>query len=320
MMSDKLIGSLFSGIGGIDLGFEQSGCKVAWAIERDSACCKTYRYNFPNSRLLETDIRNVDPSKLCPVHIIAAGFPCQPFSVAGRQLGFQDKRGNSFFEIIRFMEALKPEAVFLENVPNLMEHDNGRTFNIIYNALAEQGYYIRYKVMRASEYGGVPQIRNRIYIVAFRNVEVCENFRYPEPIGLSTDIFAVLKQNQKKHTIYYYQAGDRFYDRAIRVVKSKSYIYRVYHDSVKPTQNQMCPTLTASMGVQNNQVPLVLDDCGLRKLTIEECLEFQGFPADYRFPNTIDIQNAYKQIGNTVCVPVIRRIAENIVRVCNKNI
>lgn len=309
------VGSLFSGIGGIDIAFRQAGFAINWAIEKDDACCKTYRYNLDNIQLLECDIHDVKPESLPKVDVIAAGFPCQSFSVAGKQRGFSDPRGNSFFEIQRFILWNKPRFVFLENVPNLMDHDNGKTFNVIHNVLSELGYVIRYKVLRASVFGGVPQIRDRIYIVAFREQEECDFFRFPEPIECQITIEDILKRDSRKHKTYYYTENNPFYHHAIQFVKRNDSIYRVYHDSIKVTQNHMCPTLTASMGTRDNQVHLILDNYGLRKLTIQECLDFQGFPVFFRFPHTITLNDAYKQIGNSVCVPVIKRIAEEIKKV-----
>ena len=309
------VGSLFSGIGGIDIAFQQAGYKVAWAIEKDAACCRTYQHNFKDADLIESDIRNVDPSTVDRVDVITAGFPCQPFSIAGKQRGFGDERGHLFFEVGRFIKTHKPRFVFLENVSNLMEHNEGKTFLVVHDVLADLNYSIRYCVLRASEYGGVPQIRDRIYIVAFRDQEDCDRFEFPSKMDLEITIEDVLDRKQKKHDIYYYSAEDPFYKDASKIVTRRDSIYRVYHDSIKVTQNCMCPTLTASMGISKNQVPLVIDDFGLRKLTLQECLDFQGFPKEYYFPNSITIDDAYKQAGNSVCVPVIRRIAEQIKKV-----
>ena len=134
--------SLFAGIGGICLGFKQAGFDIIWANEYDSAACKTYRHNFGNSYLVESDIRTVDVNDIPDFNVLTAGFPCQPFSIAGRQKGFKDKRGNLFFEITRIIDAKRPEIVFLENVPNLMEHDDGKTFLVIFNSLAQFGYTV----------------------------------------------------------------------------------------------------------------------------------------------------------------------------------
>ena len=155
------VGSLFAGIGGIDIAFRQAGFDIKWVIEKDAACCITYRNNFDGTDLLECDIHNVDLKSLPKVDIITAGFPCQSFSVAGKQRGFSDPRGGAFFEIQRFIMWSNPRFVFLENVPNLIDRDDGKTFNAIHNTLSELGYVIRYKALRTSKYGGVPQIRDR---------------------------------------------------------------------------------------------------------------------------------------------------------------
>lgn len=309
------VGSLFAGIGGIDIAFRQAGFNIKWAIEKDSACCRTYRHNFRNVNLIEKDIRLITPSKLEHVNTLIAGFPCQAFSVGGLQRGFDDCRGNLFFEIKKFIQHNEPRFVFLENVPNLIDHNNGKTFNHIHNLFSELNYTLRYKVMRASEYGGIPQIRDRIYMVAFRNDIDCERFSFPEKIELITSTEEILQRTVKKHDVYYYDNDDPFYPKANSIVNRSDSIYRVYHDSIKLTQNHMCPTLTASMGTRLNQVHLVRDNFGIRKLTINECLRFQGFPNNFRFPNTITLNDAYKQIGNSVCVPVIKQIAQNILKI-----
>lgn len=309
------VASLFAGIGGIELGFAQAGFQILWAIEKDHKCCLTYRHNHKEIPLIEADICNVDPHSLSTVDVIAAGFPCQPFSIAGRQRGFCDNRGNLFYEVIRFVQAIQPRVIFLENVQNLQEHDNGRTFITIHNALVESGYYIRYRVMRASEYGNVPQIRDRIYIVAFKDIADCDVFKFPDTIPLTVSIDNIINRHEEKNRVYYYQKNDLFFAKVREIVTDQSSIYRVYHESIKITQNHMCPTLTASMGTQRDQAPLVIDNYGIRKLTLRECLDFQGFPKDFYFPNTITIEDAYKQCGNTVCVPVVKRVAERIIKI-----
>ena len=309
------VGSLFSGIGGIDLGFVQAGFEVAWAVENNHASCETYRANFRDVTLIEQDIRKVDAEKLPRVDVIAAGFPCQAFSVGGKQQGFCDDRGNLFFEIARFIKTHNPRFIFLENVANLVQHDNGHTFHVIYNTLIEYGYYIRYRVMRASEYGNVPQIRDRIYIVAFREIEDCDCFSFPEPIELQVKISDVIDRTKRVRDVYYYTDDAPFSLNARRIVNRTDSIYRVYHSSIKIIQNHMCPTLTASMGTQKNQVHLLRDNYGVRKLTPRECLRFQGFPDTFGFPKSITLEDTYKQIGNSVCVPVIRRIASEIIKV-----
>lgn len=194
------VGSLFAGIGGIDLGFHQAGFEIVWANELDKDACKTYRLNFPDTKLFECDIRKLDVSLLSKVDIITAGFPCQPFSICGNQKGFSDNRGNLFFDIMRITDAVKPQIIFLENVANLVEHDKGRTFNVIHNELVSRGYYLRYLVADACDYG-IPQHRTRTYILAFRDVERCESYRFPEMVKLENEFLILLINPSRLMTV-----------------------------------------------------------------------------------------------------------------------
>lgn len=132
--------SLFSGIGGIDLGFKQAGFEIVWANECDKYAAKTYRKNFGDKNLVEADITKIDATTIPDFEVLIAGFPCQPFSVAGKQKGFKDNRGNLFYEIVRIVDTKKPKIIFLENVANLLEHDEGKSFLTVYNALVPYGY------------------------------------------------------------------------------------------------------------------------------------------------------------------------------------
>mgnify|MGYP002517425310 FL=1 len=303
--------SLFSGIGGIDLGFIQAGFDIVWANEMDAAACRTYRHNFPNANLIEGDIKRIATSDIPDCDVLTAGFPCQPFSIAGLQKGFKDRDGNLFFEITRIIDAKRPKVVFLENVPNLMEHDDGKTFLVIFNGLAQFGYTVYYRVLASNDYGNLPQIRKRIYIVAIREDISNRLYQYPEPIELTLKSSDIINRSVKQHDIYYYSEG-KMYDRLVAHMKDRKAIYRITDTEVRWTKNQMCPTLTANMGTHKDRVHVVWDDYGIRKMTLRECLDFQGFPKEFYFPNTITIDDAYKQIGNTVSVPVIARLATKI--------
>lgn len=303
--------SLFAGIGGIDLGFIQAGFDVVWANEMDDAACKTYTHNFKNANLVQGNIKNISANSIPDYDILTAGFPCQPFSIAGLQKGFKDRDGNLFFEVTRIIDAKRPKIVFLENVPNLIEHDNGKTFLVIFNSLAQLGYTVYYRVLASNDYGNLPQIRKRIYIVAVREDLTNKIYKYPEPIELVKKSSDIIKRDMKQHEIYYY-TEDKMYKYLCSHMKDKMAIYRITDNEVRWTKNRMCPTLTANMGTRKDRVHVVWDDFGIRKLTLRECLDFQGFPQDYYFPNTITINDAYKQIGNTVSVTVIRRLAESI--------
>lgn len=303
--------SLFSGIGGIDLGFIQAGFDIVWANEKDAAACRTYRHNFPNANLIEGDIKRIATSDIPDCDVLTAGFPCQPFSIAGLQKGFKDRDGNLFFEITRIIDAKRPKVVFLENVPNLMEHDDGKTFLVIFNGLAQFGYTVYYRVLASNDYGNLPQIRKRIYIVAIREDISNRPYQYPEPIELTLKSIDIINRAVKQHDIYYYTEG-KMYDRLVAHMKDRKAIYRITDTEVRWTKNQMCPTLTANMGTHKDRVHVVWDDYGIRKMTLREGLDFQGFPKEFYFPNTITIDDAYKQIGNTVSVPVIARLATKI--------
>ncbi|MBP5428724.1 MAG: DNA (cytosine-5-)-methyltransferase [Clostridia bacterium] len=302
--------SLFSGIGGIDLGFIQAGFEVVWANEKDPAACRTYRHNFGDASLVEGDITKIPASAIPDFDVLVAGFPCQPFSIAGKQRGFEDKRGNLFFEITRIIDAKRPKTIFLENVPNLVEHDDGRTFLVIFNSLAQFGYNVYYRVMSANEYGNIPQARKRIYIVAVHE-SLNVHYTHPDVVELKVGVNSIVDRSNRKKDIYYYKEGP-FLDQIRNVVQNKTIIYGIHDDRPQPMKNGLCPTLTAGMGTHENRVPVLVDDFGIRKLTIRECLDFQGFPKSFAFPNNLSLQDAYKQIGNSVCVPLIKRIAVSI--------
>ncbi len=303
---------LFAGMGGIGLGFRQAGFDIVWANEFDCAASKTYRHNLGEEHLIEQDIRNVDVKTIPGFDVLAGGFPCQPFSIAGKQKGFKDKRGNLFFEIIRIIDAKRPKIVFLENVPNLVEHDDGKTFLVIYNSLVQFGYTVYYKVLSAFEHGNIPQRRKRIFIVAVKDGDFIAHYKHPEPIDLTTSLDDIIIRSEQKNIIYYYEENSSMFKYLNDIVTDKSAIYRVVDSGIRKSKGPLCPTLLANMGTFPDRVPVVRDDFGIRKFTLRECLDLQGFPKDYYFPKTITIEDAYKQLGNSVCVPVIRRIAEQI--------
>lgn len=310
-MKKPTIGSLFAGIGGIDLGFEQAGFETAWANELNADACKTYCKNFPNVRLIEGDIRNLDAGSLSYANVLTAGFPCQPFSICGQKKGFNDARGNLFFEIMRIADALQPPVIFLENVANLTEHDNGRTFITIHNELASRDYAIRYIMADACDYG-IPQHRTRTYLVAFKSQESCDSFRFPDKCELQKRIFDVIDKTVRAKNRYYVAEGSYEYNRLFSAMTDENQIYRFSDYGIQASKDGISFTLKANMGTWKNRVPYIKDNFGIRKITPNECLALQGFPNNFAFPN-ITAASAYKQCGNTVCVPIIKMIAHNII-------
>ena len=308
--------SLFSGIGGIDLGFVQAGFKIAWANEIDKYAAETYKNNLDESALVVGDIKKINVTTIPDFEILVAGFPCQSFSTAGKQKGFDDVRGSLFFQVARVVEAKKPKVIFLENVENLIEHDEGKSFLTVYNALAPMGYSFKYKVMQPYEYGNVPQSRARVFIVGFADDERCSKFSFPEEIPLTDNLENLFDRSIKHSDCYYYNASNRYYEELRRLATSKDCVYRIYDFGVSKKAYSICPTMTAYMETCNHErVPIILDDYGIRRLTPYECLKLQGFPDTFKFPKGTSMKKAYKQVGNSVCVPVVRRIAEQIKKV-----
>ena len=304
------VGSLFAGIGGIDLGFKQAGFNIIWANEIDKDACKTYRLNFPETTLFEGDVHNLEESLLPKVDIITAGFPCQSFSVCGNQKGFCDDRGNLFFEIMRIADAIKPQIIFLENVANLVEHDKGHTFNVIHNELVSRGYYLRYLVADACDYG-IPQHRTRTYLLAFRDVERCEAYRFPEKITLEKRLFDIIDNSVKVDDSFYLPENSPKYIKMAKAIIDINQIYRFSDYGIQASKDGICFTLKANMGTWYDRVPIIKDNYGIRMITPYECLALMGFPQEFKNAD-ISSKAAYKHIGNSVCVPVIKQIANNI--------
>lgn len=306
--------SFFAGVGGIDLGFAQAGFETCYANEFDDYAADTFELNH-NIKVDRRDIHDVPVEDTGEFDVLLAGFPCQAFSIAGYRQGFDDEkgRGDLFFELIRIMEVKKPRVAFFENVKNLVGHDNGNTFKVICEQLDLLGYHYTYKVMNACEYGDIPQNRERIYIVAFKDKKDFEKFQMPEKIELQKTIRDVIDFDSVQDDKYYYTPEKcGFYAELKRDMVNKNTIYQWRRVYVRENKSNLVPTLTANMGMGGHNVPLILANDGrIRKLTPRECFNVQGYSRDFKLPEQSD-GRLYKQAGNSVVVPVIRRIAEQI--------
>ncbi len=302
------VGGLFAGIGGIELGFKNAGFNISWANEIDTKACITYRQNHSHI-LYEKDLKDLNPNKLESIEILTGGFPCQAFSIAGYQKGFEDDRGNVFFEILRFIDSLSPKIVFLENVKNLTTHDKGRTFKRILEELKIRGYHIKHKVLNSCEYANIPQNRERIYIVAFLNKSTFDNFEFPKAKKLTNKIENLIDDEVSNE---FYYTKSKYYQQLKQEMKNKDTIYQWRRVYVRENKSKLCPTLTANMGTGGHNVPLVIDKKDIRKLTPRECARFQGYDDDFILPTELANSHLYKQIGNSVTVPIITAIAKNI--------
>lgn len=311
-MKTYTVGSMFAGIGGICRAFEDVGCEIEWANEIDEFACMTYAKNMKRTKLIKDDVKNIKLDKSYDTDILTAGFPCQPFSLAGLRRGFDDPRGKLFSEIIRIMGEVSPRAVFLENVSNLKTHDGGRTLSFVEAELRKKGYYVTDAVMNTKDYGNLPQYRNRIYFVAFKDKMDFDSFKFPGEIELKLTLEKILKRDVKQSDKYYYsERNAKHFNVFEKEITKMDTVYQWRRDYVRENKNKLCPTLTANMGMGGHNVPIIKDKYGIRKLTPRECLDFQGFYDDFKFAEISD-SDKYKQVGNSVSLPVVKRIAESM--------
>lgn len=309
--------SLFAGIGGFDLGFSNAGFNVIWANVFDKYACETFRHNVGNY-IIHADINNII-DKIPKHDVLIGGFPCQPFSTLGNLKGFDDDRGTLFFTIKEILLKSDTKVAVLENVKNFVAHDKGRTLERVKAELEEIGYKVYHKVLNSADFG-IPQRRNRVFIIAlkkeyFKNID----FEYPTPIPLETTTQDLLdKDVSEKYFI------SKKMINTILGKGTKGYI-------VNPTIDQaISKTLTATMHKMHraSQDNYITDDynfkkyCGelktnLRKLTPNECRKLQGFPSDWK--QVVSDTQAYKQFGNAVTVDVAYNIALKLMEYINKN-
>lgn len=313
--------SFFAGVGGIDKGFENTKYfKTIYANEFDPSPVKTFEENF-NIKVDCRDIHSVATSEIPNFDVLLAGFPCQAFSIAGLRKGFNDEkgRGTLFFELVRIIHEKKPKIIFLENVKNLVSHDNGNTFDVILAELKKEKYYIKCAVLNAMDYGNIPQNRERIYIVAFKDIECYRNFEFPLPIKLSKQLSDIIDFDSKVDEKYYYTPNKykgNIYEKLVATMDDTQAVYQWRRTYVRKNKSGVVPTLTANQGEGGHNVCIVKTKYGIRKMTPHECFNTQGFSKSFKLPQEISDAKLYKQAGNSVCVSVIERIAEKIAEAC----
>ena len=235
---------------------------------------------------------------------------CQPFSIAGLQEGFKDERSNVFWKILSIIDRHQPKCVILENVKNLVSHDETKTFTTIKSNLEKRGYHVCHKVLNTAEITGIPQHRERIYIVCMKSKKVFDRFSLDFPKIEKKKISEFLEKDVPLK--YYYTDKSSTWDLVKTSVVKKDTIYQYRRTYVRENKSSECPTLTANMGSGGHNVPIIVDDVGIRKLTPRECFNLQGFPSTYKLPSLCD-SNLYKLAGNAVSVPVVKLIANRII-------
>lgn len=317
---------LFAGIGGFRLGFESAGCECVFSSEIDDHACKMYELNFGDNP--KCDITKLDPSTVPDFDILCAGFPCQAFSICGKQKGFYDEtRGTLFFDICRLLEAKKPKAFVLENVSNLEKHDSGRTLTVMLSVLSELGYTVVYKVLNARNFG-VPQNRERVVIVGSRDGYAFDYNRlecntvnsmkgFLDKNGdfeiLPKESYTILdqqyiKQQPKSGLVFCGYRNKKI--RTVGVRPGTEHLSRVHKQPNRIYDvSGVHPTLASQ---ESSGRYFIKDDNIVRKLTMDECFRFMGFPENYK--KVGGTASLYARIGNSICVNMVKAVAKEVVK------
>lgn len=280
---------LFAGIGGFHLAF-QDYARCVFASEKDRYARITYRSNLAIlSENFNDDITNIAPADIPDHDILCGGFPCQAFSISGQQDGLSDPRGQLIFNVFDILRTKQPQAFLLENVKNLLHHNFGLTYQFIKNELIKCGYFVTEKILNTCEYGNVPQpVKLTVSIQDLLDDEVLERHYFNH--------HKFLMENVPMDGLIYQYRRSR---------------------ELRANKKGLCPTLTASCGTGGFNGPIIRTPAGVRRLTPAECLRFQGFPPSFRFPAAVSMMQQYRQVGNTVSVPVVKAIAAQMIEAMN---
>lgn len=303
---------LFAGLGGFRIALESLGARCVYSNEWDIFAQKVYAENFGD--IPEGDITQVDENTIPDHDILCAGFPCQAFSISGKQDGFKDNRGTLFFDVARIVKTKKPNVVFMENVKNFVTHDNGDTLKVVRKTMEELGYTFYQKVLNASDYG-VPQNRERVYMVCFKNDLKMDSFKYPKPFKLTYYVEDFLLEDEDALKDLYVDRSDTYFNgvkdnqysnKPIRlgIVNKGGQGERIY--SIKGT----AITLSANGGGAFAKTGGYLINGKIRKLHPRECARIMGYPDTYKICENTN--QAYKQLGNSVVIDVLQLIAVEI--------
>ena len=303
---------LFAGLGGFRLALESLGAKCVYSNEWDKHAQEVYKENY--GELPEGDITLVDETTIPNHDILCAGFPCQAFSISGKQRGFEDSRGTLFFDVARIIKCKKPRIVFMENVKNFATHDDGRTLEVVENTMKELGYSFSYNVLNSVNYG-IPQKRERIYMVCFRNDTGISEFRFPKPIKLTKHVEDFLLPEEQIQEKYYVNRPDtymngkednQYSEKPIKlgIVNKGGQGERIY------STKGIAITLSAYGGGVFAKTGGYLVNGRYRKLVPRECARIMGYPDSFKIVGTDN--QAYQQFGNSVVIDVLQLIAEQI--------
>lgn len=296
---------LFAGIGGMRLAFESFGCKTVFSSEWDKYAQKMYKANF--GEIPFGDINLIDAKDIPDHDILLAGFPCQPFSIAGKQQGFTDTRGTLFFNIESILATKRPQAFLLENVKRLTTHNEGRTFAVITEKLNQLGYKIYHKVLNSLDFG-IPQKRERIYIVGFLSPI---DFKFPKPLGYYKPLSAILQKDEEIPKNYF--LSEELKQKRFNALKIIPPNPSIWHENIGGNISPL--PYSCALRAEGSYNYLVVN--GVRRLTDREMLRLQGFPDDFII--NIPYSQCRKVAGNSVTVPVIKAIANEMLKSMQEN-
>ena len=332
---DLTAGCLFGGMGGLASGFAKAGFDIRWANDENSSACETFQFRLPSSRVIEKDVRelSVVGDGLTQVDVLAAGFPCQSFSLAGSRKGFEDPRGQLFFEIPRLLKEFEPEKrpslVVLENVPNLLYGADGSWFDEVRRALRKAGYWFHRDscwITNVKDVTELPQDRERLFMVAASRSRFAYN-PFEPPLQSSIEsvsrlsLESIVDRTLPGDVEEYLPKDNRYFkmiDRKMASGESDENIYQLRRSYVREKKNGLCPTLTANMGIGGHNVPFVRDEWGIRRLSVDEVALLQGFDkGDSLFPD-IPVKEKYRLLGNAVCVGLAQLVGCRCAEILSK--
>lgn len=301
--------SLFCGAGGLDLGFKESGYDIIWANDNDKFAVQTYKHNIGN-HVIESDINDINLDNIPLAEVIIGGFPCQPFSIMGSELGFEDTRGTLFFKIMEIVQnqiqrGNHPKVIVLENVRRLLTHDKGRTFNVIKKVLENTGYKIFFKVLNTADYG-IPQTRNRIFLVCFKDKNI--NFKFPEKEELRITMQDLLEEKVDQKYFLSEKIIPTILSNGTGNYNSKSEIDLKIARPLCSTMHKMHRASQDNYVTTNGKI---------RRITPREAARLQGFPENFEI--IVSDTQAYRQFGNAVTVKVAKLVADSIKEALNGN-
>lgn len=312
LLSEFTFTDLFAGLGGFRIALESLGAKCVYSSEWDKHVSEVYKENFGETP--DGDITKINENSIPEHDILCAGFPCQAFSISGKQLGFEDSRGTLFFDVARIVKKKRPKVVFMENVKNFATHDNGKTLLVVKSIMEEIGYNFYQKVLNAKDYG-IPQNRERIYMVCFRDDLNIKEFKFPKAIALQKHVEDFLMSDESSVEHLYIQRPDTFFNgvedtkystKTIRlgIVNKGGQGERIY------STKGIAITLSANGGGVFSKTGGYLVNGKTRKLHPRECARLMGFPESYKISKSSN--QAYKQFGNSVVIDVLQLIAQEI--------